>query len=116
LKIQKLTTHSAQALPYQWPYQKDQDWLIVNNFFYQKFSKNEILRFYITLNAGMPDCLASCQSGTGLQIINDAKNGPVPDKMMQSGIFIIRYRTGMTDAGMPMPALVFRMPMPTYGS
>jgi hypothetical protein len=35
--------------------------------------------------------------------------------MTQSGIFIVRYRTGMTDAGMPMPALVFRMPMPTYG-
>jgi hypothetical protein len=34
---------------------------------------------------------------------------------MQSGIFLLRYRTEMTDAGMPMPALVLRMPMPTYG-
>jgi hypothetical protein len=28
--------------------------------------------------------------------------------------FLARYRTEMTDAGMPMPALVFKMPMPTY--
>jgi hypothetical protein len=33
---------------------------------------------------------------------------------MQSVIFLLRYRTEMTDAGMPMPALVLRMPMPTY--
>jgi hypothetical protein len=37
------------------------------------------------------------------------------NKMTQSGTFFTRYQTGMTDAGMPMPALVFRMPMPTYG-
>jgi hypothetical protein len=55
--------------------------------------------------------------------------GPVPDwkkltmpdlvrhrnKAMQSGILMVRYRTEMTDAGMSMPALVFWMPMPTYG-
>jgi hypothetical protein len=35
--------------------------------------------------------------------------------MMQSGIFLLRYRTEITDAGMPMPALVLRMPMPSYG-
>jgi hypothetical protein len=34
---------------------------------------------------------------------------------LQSGIFLVRYRTEMADAGMPMPALVFWMPMPTYG-
>jgi hypothetical protein len=28
-------------------------------------------------------------------------------KETQSGIFLVRYRTEMTDAGMPMPALVF---------
>jgi hypothetical protein len=33
---------------------------------------------------------------------------------MQSGIFLLRYRTEMTDAGMQMPALVLRMPMPNY--
>jgi hypothetical protein len=31
------------------------------------------------LNAGMPDCPASCLSGTGLKITNDAVNGPVPE-------------------------------------
>jgi hypothetical protein len=38
------------------------------------------------------------------------------NKTMQSGIFLLRYRTEMTDAGMPMPALVLRMPMPNYGN
>jgi hypothetical protein len=33
---------------------------------------------------------------------------------MQSGIFIVRYRTVLVDAGMPMPALVFFMLMPSY--
>jgi hypothetical protein len=36
------------------------------------------------------------------------------NKEMQSGIFLARYRTEMTDAGIPMPALIFWMPMPTY--
>jgi hypothetical protein len=36
------------------------------------------------------------------------------NKVTQSGIFLARYRTEMADAGMPMPALVFWMPMPTY--
>jgi hypothetical protein len=54
--------------------------------------------------------------------------GPVPDwkklmmpelilyrnKAMQSGILMVRYRAEMKDAGLPMPALVFWMPMPTY--
>jgi hypothetical protein len=30
-------------------------------------------------NAGMPDCPASGQSGTGLKKTNDAETGPVPD-------------------------------------
>jgi hypothetical protein len=34
--------------------------------------------------------------------------------MMQSGIFLMRYQTEMTDAGMPMLVLVLRMPMPSY--
>jgi hypothetical protein len=33
---------------------------------------------------------------------------------MLSSIFLLRYRTEMTDAGMPTPALVLQMPMPTY--
>jgi hypothetical protein len=36
------------------------------------------------------------------------------NNVTQSGIFFIRYRTELMDAGMPMPALVFWMPMPTY--
>jgi hypothetical protein len=36
-------------------------------------------------------------------------------KLTQSGIFLVWYRTKILDAGMPMPALVFLMPMPSYG-
>jgi hypothetical protein len=36
-------------------------------------------------------------------------------KLTQSGIFVVRYWTKIRDAGMPMLALVFSMPMPRYG-
>jgi hypothetical protein len=36
-------------------------------------------------------------------------------KLTQSGIFLVRYRTEIRDAGMPMPALVSSMLMPSYG-
>jgi hypothetical protein len=35
-------------------------------------------------------------------------------KLMQSGIFLFRYRTEIMDAGIPMPALVSSMPMPSF--
>ncbi len=35
-------------------------------------------------------------------------------KLTQSGIFLVRYQTKIRDAGMPMPALVSSMPMPSY--
>ncbi len=35
-------------------------------------------------------------------------------KLTQSGIFLVQYRTKIQDAGMPMPALVSSMPMPSY--
>ncbi len=35
-------------------------------------------------------------------------------KLTQSGIFLVQYRTKILDAGMPMPALVSSMPMPSY--
>jgi hypothetical protein len=38
------------------------------------------------------------------------------NKSVQSGVFLVRYRIEMTDAGIPMPAIVFWMPMPTYGT
>jgi hypothetical protein len=34
-------------------------------------------------------------------------------KLSQSGIFSVRYGTKFWDAGMPMPALVSSMPMPS---
>ncbi len=71
----------------------------------------------------MPDCPASGQSGTGtgtgtgLKKTNDAGTGPdrYRTKLMQSGIFLVRDRTKIRDAGMPMPALVSSMPMPSNG-
>ncbi len=35
-------------------------------------------------------------------------------KLMQSSIFLVWYQTKIRDAGMPMPALVSSMPMPSY--
>jgi hypothetical protein len=35
-------------------------------------------------------------------------------KLTQSCIVLVRYRTKILDAGMPMPALVSSMPMPSY--
>jgi hypothetical protein len=36
-------------------------------------------------------------------------------KLTQSSIFLVRYRTKIRDARMPMPALVSSMLMPSYG-
>jgi hypothetical protein len=36
-------------------------------------------------------------------------------KPAQSGISLVQYRNKIMDAGMPMPALVSSMPMPSYG-
>jgi hypothetical protein len=33
----------------------------------------------VCINAGMPDCPASDQSGTGMNRTDDAGTGPVPD-------------------------------------
>ncbi len=68
---------------------------------------------FVCINAGMPD---------------QHPNSPVPDwkkltmpeqvwyrtKFTQSGIFLVRYRTKIWHAGMPMPASVSLMPMPSY--
>jgi hypothetical protein len=37
-------------------------------------------------------------------------------KLMQSGIFLVRYRTKILDAGMPMLELVLSMPMTSYAA
>jgi hypothetical protein len=37
-------------------------------------------------------------------------------KPRQSGIFLVRYRTVVIKAGMPMPALLSWMAMPSYGN
>ncbi len=51
--------------------------------------------------------------------VRDWKKLTIPEqvryrtKLTQFGIFVVRYRTKIRDAGMPMPALVFSMPMPS---
>ncbi len=62
----------------------------------------------------MPDCPASGQSGTGLKKLMMPKPVRFRTKLTQSGIFLVRYRTKIRDAGMPMLALVSLMPMPNY--
>jgi hypothetical protein len=47
----------------------------------------------VLLCAGMPDCPASDQSGTGMKKTNDVGTGLVLTKPMKSGIFSVWYRT-----------------------
>jgi hypothetical protein len=66
---------------------------------------------HIYRNDGIPDCPACSQPGTGLKKTKDR----YWTKLTQSGIFLVWYWTKIRDAGMPMPALVSSMPMPSYG-
>ncbi len=59
----------------------------------------------VCINARMPDCPTSDQSSTEMKIRT---------KPRQCGVFLVRYQTEILDAGMPMPALVSLMPMPSY--
>jgi hypothetical protein len=68
---------------------------------------------HIYRNAGMPNRPASSQSSTGLKKLMIPEQVRYRTKLTQPGIFVVRYRTKIRDAGMPMPALVFSMPMPS---
>ncbi len=61
----------------------------------------------------MPDYLASGQSDTGLKKLSMPEYVWYRTKLTQSGIVLVRYRTKIWDARMPMPALVSSMPMPS---
>jgi hypothetical protein len=69
---------------------------------------------HIYRNAGMPDQTASSQSDTGLKKLTIPEKVQYRTKLTQSNIFLVRYWTKIWDAGMPMPALVSSMPMPSY--
>ncbi len=56
--------------------------------------------FFVCINAGMPDCPGSDQSGIGMK------------KLTMPGMVL--YRTEIINAVMPMPALVSSMLMPSY--
>ncbi len=47
---------------------------------------------------------------------NDAGNGPVPDQVKAVRHFLVWYQTEIIDNGMLKPALVFSMPIPSYGA
>jgi hypothetical protein len=70
----------------------------------------------VCINTRMPDCPASDQSGTGLKKLTLQGIVRYRTKPRQSGIFLVRYRTEIIDAEMPMPALVSSMPMPSYAA
>jgi hypothetical protein len=74
----------------------------------------ECVFVFMCINAGMPDSPASDQSGTKMKTL--AMSGMVRyrTKLRQSGNFLVWYRTEIIDAGMPMPAVVSSMPMPSY--
>ncbi len=71
---------------------------------------------FVCINAGMPDCPASDQSGTGMKKLTMPGMVQYRTKSRQSGIFLVSYRTEIIDNGMLMPALVFSMPIPSYGA
>ncbi len=61
------------------------------------------------LKCRKPGCPASGQTGDRLKKTNDAENGSVKrfrTKLTRIGIFMVRDRAEIIDAGMPMPALV----------
>jgi hypothetical protein len=63
----------------------------------------------------MPDCPASSQSSTGLKKLTMLEQVRYQTKLTQSGIFLVWNWPKIRDAGMPMPALVSSMSMPSYG-
>jgi hypothetical protein len=67
----------------------------------------------LSLNAGMSDCPASSQSGTGMNRNADAGTSPVPEKWDPVRYRNAQDRAEIQDAGMPMPAA--STSMPSYG-
>ncbi len=74
------------------------------------------MSMYISIE--MPECRTVRHP---VSLVPDWKKLTMPEqvwyrtKLTQSGIFLVRYRTKIRDAGMPMPALVSSMSMPSYG-
>jgi hypothetical protein len=70
------------------------------------------INVYNCRNAGLS---GSDQSGAGMKKLTMPGQVRYQTKPRQSGIFLVRYQTEIIDAGMPMPALISWMPMPSYG-
>ncbi len=69
---------------------------------------------FMCINTGMSDCPASDQSGTRMKKLTMLGQVRYLTKPRQSSNFLVQYRIEIIDAGMPMPALVSWMPMPSY--
>ncbi len=63
------------------------------------------------LKAGMPDCTASGQSGTGMTKNTDAGSCTGIRESTPDRTGVLRYRTETLDAGIPMSAALDSMPM-----
>jgi hypothetical protein len=72
---------------------------------------------FVCINAGMPDCLSSDQSGTGLKKLTMLGIVWYRTKPRQSGIFLAQCRTEIIDAGRVAEPKLFDSapaPAPTY--
>ncbi len=57
---------------------------------------------------------SKCHSGRNVGGHNVKAPEQVRYRIKLTSIFLVRYRTKIWDAGMPMPALVSSMPIPSY--
>ncbi len=71
---------------------------------------------HIYRNAEIPDFPAPGQSGTGMKKLTMPEQVQYRTRLIQSGIFLVRFWTKIRDAGMQMLALVYPMPMPSCGA
>ncbi len=71
---------------------------------------------FVCITARTLDYPASDQSGTGMKKLTMPGQVRYRPKPRQSGIFLALYRTEIFYARMPMPVLVFWMPMPSYAN
>jgi hypothetical protein len=74
------------------------------------------VRVRVNVRVRVRACPASDQSGTGLEKLTMPGIVQYRTKPRQSGIFLVRYRTEIIDAGMPMPALVSSMSMLSFAN
>jgi hypothetical protein len=68
--------------------------------------------YRIFSNVGKPDLPVESQSGTGMKKLTTPEPVRVPERGSAVQHILVRHRTKTTDVGIPMPTLVFSIPMP----